>query len=119
MPYNKATQKEWQTLQAYLEDEFFLAPIPGLAKKHLQKQHKKYTFKQMLSFFIHYKAEILHGVKDTHHLSNKLNWYLENKMADFLAEEKKHQATEQPTTAFKFITYHQTPTPPPPNYDIL
>ena len=73
----------------------------------------------MLSFFIHYKAEILHGVKGNHHLSNKLNWYLENKMPDFIIAEQKQQATAQIDTSFKFITYKPTPTPASPDYDIL
>lgn len=119
MSYTKQTREEWGKLKNYLETEFFFATMPKLAQRHLQAQHKKYSFTQMLSFFIHYKAEILKGVKDNHHLSNKLNWYLDNKMEAYLIAEETQKVLNNPGQNFKFITYHPTPTPRSPDYDIL
>ena len=119
MAYNKQTKLEYDRLKTYLEKEYFFSPIPKLMQKHLQTQHKKYSFSQIHTFLISHKKEITINITNKTHLCNKINWYIEHKMDDYLLKEQKNIAQNQVSADFHFLTYHVKPTPPSDDYDIF
>lgn len=121
MSYTKKQQQEWNELFAYVQEYYFDGKKPPkVAETNLRKTHKIYTFKEVHNFLIDYRKTILSKVNSPAHLANRINWYIENKMPEYVYEQKKNEMLSQPIDeSFHFISYHNKPTPAPPDYDIL
>lgn len=119
MAYTKQTKAEYDALKKYLEGSYFGAPLPKLAQKQLQTQHKKYSFRDIHTFLLANEKEITAHINNKTHLCNKINWYIEHKMDDYLLTEQKNKQIFAPHRDFHFLDFHPKPTPPSDDYDIF